>query len=290
MWQLYALSAIALACLENITDKRAMNGSVIDTDVATFVREVLFCLLVVPITSLLGYPVTWYCSPGIILVGLLATFMATAYTHVLTRINITTLSVLTCVTPLIFLAIDNAIGHVFTLIQVFAIAGLVIGGIGFALDERLKLDVITLGLLAFLFGCYGGEFYYIQYLNKTEGLSGISFFANAQGWTALFLAIHLTLRHKLPLLLTRDAFVFVKRSALAKSFDVGSSTMVGMALVIATVSQFSSMEIFMPLIMLVIALVAQVVFRVDLGENVERGAIVRKTSMAMVLIISGMFV
>lgn len=70
MWQLYALSAIALACLENITDKRAMTGVDIDADIATFVRELLFCLLVVPITSILGNPVTWYCSPGVILFGL----------------------------------------------------------------------------------------------------------------------------------------------------------------------------------------------------------------------------
>lgn len=221
---------------------------------------------------------------------LLATFMATAYTHVLTKINITTLSILTCVTPLFLLAIDNAIGHDFSITQIFAIAGLVVGGIGFALDEKFKLDVTTLGLLAFLFGSYGGEFYYIQYLNKTEGLSGISFFANAQGWTAIFLAIYLVFRRKLPLLFTRNAFSFARRSALAKSFDVGSSMMAGMALVIATVSQFSSMEIYMPLVMLIMALVAQIVFRVDLGENVERGAIARKASMALVLIISGMFV
>jgi hypothetical protein len=50
------------------------------------------------------------------------------------------------------------------------------------------------------------------------------------------------------------------------------------------------MEVFYPPIMLLLALVAQIAFRVDLGAHVERRAIVRKASMAAVLAISGAFV
>ena len=107
--------------------------------------------------------------------------MSTAYTLALKRVNVTTLSVLSYIAPLIFLVVDNVIGHTFSAIQIFAIVGLVLGGIGFALDERLTIDAPTLGLLVFMLGYSGAQFYYLQYLHKTEAVTGISFFANVWG-------------------------------------------------------------------------------------------------------------
>lgn len=220
MWQLYALSAIVFNCLEDITDKRAMNGSAaIDADVATFIRVTLYCLLVIPITALFGHTVSWYCSPGIIFFGLASTLMSSAYTVVLKRVNITTLAVLAYIAPLIFLVIDNAIGNAFTHVQVFAIVGLVIGGMGFAMDDHLKLDKLTLAALAFMLIYSGAEFYYAKWMFKTEGLSVISLFANVWGWATIFLAAYLIVRRKVPLLLTREAATYAKLSTLAKSFD-----------------------------------------------------------------------
>lgn len=291
MWQSYALAAVVFNCLEDITDKRAMNGSAaIDADVATFIRVLLYCLLVVPITMLLGHGVTWYCSPGIVLFGLASTLMSSAYTVVLKRVNITTLAVLAYVAPLIFLTIDTAIGHDFTTAQVLAIVGLVVGGMGFAMDERLKFDKLTIAALAFMFLYSGAEFYYAKWMFKTEGLTVISLFANVWGWAAVFLGAYLIVRRKAPLLATRQAATYAKLSTLAKSFDVMTSLLWGIGVTMTTVAQFSSMEVFFPPVMLALALLAQLAFKIDLGEHVERAAIARKASMAAVLVVSGMFV
>lgn len=291
MWQAYALGAVVFNCLEDITDKRAMNGSAtIDADVATFIRVLLYCLLVVPITMLVGHSVTWYCSPGIVLFGLASTLMSSAYTVVLKRVNITTLAVLAYVAPLIFLTIDTAIGHDFAIGQVLGIVGLVIGGMGFAMDERLKFDKLTIAALVFMFIYSGAEFYYAKWMFKTEGLSVISLFANIWGWAALFLGAYLVVRRKTPLLATREAAAYAKLSSLAKCFDVTTSLLWGIGVTMTTVAQFSSMEVFFPPVMLALALFAQLAFKIDLGEHVERSAIARKASMAAMLVISGMFV
>lgn len=174
-----------------------------------------------PITAIAGQSVGWYCSLGIVVFGLLSALMSTAYTLALKRVNVTTLSVLSYIAPLIFLVVDNVIGHTFSAIQIFAIVGLVLGGIGFALDERLTIDAPTLGLLVFMLGYSGAQFYYLQYLHKTEAVTGISFFANVWGGAAVFLLVHLVVRRKAPLLLTEKAWAYARLSVMAKSFDVG---------------------------------------------------------------------
>jgi len=291
MWQLYALSAIVFNCLEDITDKLAMNGSAaIDADVATFIRVALYCMLVIPITALFGYLVSWYCSPGIVFFGLASALMSSAYTVVLKRVNITTLAVFAYIAPIIFLVIDNAIGNNFTFVQVCAILGLVVGGIGFAMDDRLKFDKLTMAAVVFMFVYSGAEIYYAKWMFKNEGLSVISLFANVWGWAAVFLAAHLIVRRKVPLLLTRQAATYTKLSTLAKSFDVAISLLWGIGVTMTTVAQFSSMEVFFPPVMLAMALLAQTCFGINIGEHVERQVIARKVSMAAVLVVSGMFV
>lgn len=291
MWQAYSLGSIVFNCMEDITDKRAMTGAPsIDSSVATFVRVVLYCLLVVPITALLGQSVSWYISPGIVAFGLASTLMSSAYTVVLKRVNITTVAVLGYVAPLIFLMIDHAIGESLTMAQMLAIVGLVAGGIGFALDDKLSFDPATVMALGFMLIYSGAEFYYAKWMFKHEGLNVISLFANVWGWAAVFLGAWLAMRRKLSLLLTKQAITYAKLSTLAKSFDVLTSVAWGIGVTMTTVAQFSAMEVFFPPIMLLLALVAQLTFRVDLGEHIEQRAIVRKVSMAAVLAVSGAFI
>lgn len=291
MWQVYSLGSIVFNCLEDIADKRAMTRAPgIDSDVATAIRVILYCLLVVPITALLGQPVSWYISPGIVAFGLASTFMSSAYTVVLKRVNISTVAVLGYVAPIIFLMIDHAIGEHVTLTQGLAVMGLVIGGIGFALDDKPSFDRQTVLALVVMLIYSGAEFYYAKWMFKHEGLDIISLFASVWAWAAVFLVTWLAVRRKLPLLLARGAISYAKRSALAKSFDVLTSLAWSIGITMTTAAQFSAMEVFFPPTMLVLALVAQVAFRIDLGEHVERRTIARKVSMAAVLVASGMLV
>ena len=63
-----------------------------------------------------------------------------------------------------------------------------------------------------------------------------------------------------------------------------------MALMITTVTQFSSIQVFLPLMMLVMVLLAQRVGRLDLGECVDNRTIGRKACMAVWLAGCGVFV
>jgi hypothetical protein len=291
MWQFYALLAIVFNCLEDVTDKRAMGRcNTIDTDAATFIRVILYCLLVTPMAVLFGYVVSWYCSPGIIVFGFASSVMASAYTVVLKRVNITTLSILGYVAPLIFLAIDSATSAAFSLAQILGILGLVVGGIGFALSDKLEFDKPTLAALAFMLTYGGAEFYYVKWMQKTEGLNAISVFANTWMWAAIFLFALLILQRKIPLLLTRQAVNYAKSSSMAKLFEAVTSVMWSAGIALTTVAQFSSMEVFFPPIMLAFALMAQAIFGVNLGESIERKTIARKVLMVAILVVSGIFV
>ena len=291
MWQAYSLGSIVFNCLEDIADKRAMTRAPgIDSNVATTIRVVLYCLLVIPITALLGQTVSWYISPGIVAFGLASTLMSSAYTVVLKRVNVTTIAVLGYVAPLIFLIIDHAIGERVSLTQGLAVVGLVAGGIGFALDGKLSFDRPTILALGGMFIYSGAEFYYAKWMFKHEGLNVISLFTNVWGWAAAFLVAWLAVRRKLPLLLTKEVISYAKLSTLAKSFDVMTSIAWGVGITMTTTAQFSAMAVFFPPTMLILALVAQMAFHVDLGERIERQTIARKVSMVALLTISGVFV
>jgi hypothetical protein len=291
MWQAYSLGSIICNCLEEITDKRAMNTAQrLDADVATFIRVALYCLLVVPVTALLGQPLSWYISPGIVAIGLASTLMSSAYTVVLKRVNITTVAVLGYVAPILFLLIDRTSGETITATQTFAIFGLVTGGIGFALDDRLRIDRVAILAMALMLVYGGVEFYYAKWMFKHEGLNVISLFANVWGWAAIFLGIGIIARRKWRLLLTRQALTYTKISAVAKTFDVLTSAAWGIGITLTTVAQFSAMEAFFPPIMLILALVVQMALKVDIGERFERRVIGRKALMATLLVVSGAFV
>jgi drug/metabolite transporter (DMT)-like permease len=289
MWQTDSLLATASQCLENITDKRAMRDE-IDGDVASFIRVLLYCLLVVPITSLIGSSVTWHISVGIILFGFASAVMSSAYTQVLKRVDVTTIAVLTYIGPLLFLAIDAGRGHSFSSWQIAGLIGLVVGGIGFVFDGRLKADRMTFAMLGVMFTYSGIEFYYLQYVNRTTGISGISFFASVWAWACAFLLLNLVLRKKWRMLTDKQARQYAALSVVGKSFDVGSSYFSGLALTATTVAQFSAMQVFYPPMMLMLAMTVQHLIRIDLGEQITRTTFARKAGMAVLLVISGKLV
>lgn len=126
--------------------------------------------------------------------------------------------------------------------------------------------------------------YYLKYLHTTEGLSGVSFLTNTWGWATVFLGIAVVVKRKTSHLMYKSAFTYAKFSALAKTFDVGSAMLTGLALTMTSVSQFSSMNAFFPPMILALSLFVQVVFRVELGEAIEKKTMIRKfASTALIM-------
>jgi hypothetical protein len=288
MWQIWSLTATGFACCENITDKRAMRsgGGAIDADVASFLRVLLWCLLVIPVSAAFGAHVSWYFNVWIVLFGLASAGLALSYTQVMRRVEASTLAVLTYIGPLIFLAIDAISGHHFTASQVAGLVGLVAGGIVFVANGRIRADRTTLALLGVMFAYSGSEGYYLQYVNRTAGNSGISFFASVWVWAGAFLLLNLIVRGKYRLLGQRDAGMYAMISALGKSFDAGASLFSGKVLTAVSVSQFAAMQAVYPPMALVLTVVAQRTLGIDLGEPLDSRTLWRKFGAAALIVVS----
>lgn len=288
-WPAYALGAITCNCLQDITDKRAMQGDV-DGLVATFIRVALYVLLVIPLTALMGHPLTWYCTPAVLGFALVSVGMSSAYTLLLRRIHISTLAILAYVAPLIFLLVDHFLGQTHTWMQVGAIAGLVIGGMVFAMDDRPQLDRWTILALIWTMACSGAEAYYVKHVHATEGLDIITVLSNIWGWVAVYLALAVVVSGRWRRLFTRSAWTYARWSVLGKSFDVMNSFLWSMGVALTSVAQFTAMDVFFPPIMLALVFVAQKGLRMNLGETLTSSALLRKAGAAVVLVISSLFV
>jgi hypothetical protein len=289
MWQFYALGAIAFNCLENIMDKRAMRGEV-DSIVASFIRVSLYILIVCPIVSLFGHTITWHFDVGFMLFGVLNTFISAAYTIILRRVNITTITMLSYIAPLAFLFIDHMIGAKFSLIQVLAILGLAVGGIAFAMDDRPQLDAKTILALLWMFCCTGGEAFYVKHIHNTTNMDIISVFANIWGWVVIYLGLTLMVTGRWRKLFTQEALTYSKWSVAGKSLDVMNSLLWSFGIAMTTVTQFASMDVFFPPLMLILVLIFQGLLKVDLGEPLHKHTIFRKSCAAIVLVFCSLFV
>jgi hypothetical protein len=288
-WPAYALGAISCNCLQDITDKRAMRDPV-DGVVATFIRVALYVLLVIPLTALMGHRLTWYCTPVVLGFAVLNMGMSSAYTLLLRRIHVSTLSIFAYVAPLIFLVVDHLLGQTHTWAQVGAIGGLVLGGIVFALDERPQFDRMTVLALVWTMACSGIEAYYVKHVHATQGLDVITVLANIWGWVAVFLGVVLLVSGRLPRLFTRTAWTYARWSVVGKSFDVMTSYLWSLGVALTTVAQFAAMDVFFPPIMLFLVVVVQKGLRINLGETLTQPAMLRKMAAATVLVISSLFV
>lgn len=291
MWQLYSLGSITTNCIENILDKRAIKTlPALDNAVASFIRVFLYFVLVVPIGLLFQQPIYWYVSPGVILFGVASAMMATTYTVVIKRVNVTTIAILGYTAPLLFLGIDHLLGEQFSWVQILAILGLISGGIGFSLDRRLEVDRTALLALAGLLLYSGLEIYYLKWMVRHEAVAVITLVVNIWGWSLPFILGWLVVQKKHQLLLSLDARRYARLVVVAKAFDAGTSTLWGIGVTLTTVAQFTAMDVFFPPIMLSLALLAQKVFRVDLGEQLERSTLIRKTSTVLLIVVCGVYV
>jgi hypothetical protein len=288
MWQLYAIASVSCNALEQISDKRAMREEV-GGAVATFIRVTFYTLLLIPLAALVGHPVHWYCTPGILLFSLINVTMASAYTVLMKHVNVTSIAVLSYLAPLIFLAIDRANGASFTVLQVLAIVGLVGGGVGFAIDSRPQFDGRTLFALACTLACSGAEAYYVKHVQRAEGIHILTILANMWGWVIALLALYLVASGKWRSLFTREAVRYARWSLLGKSLDTWTSVFWSLGLPLTTVAEYASMEVFFPPVMLLLVLFAQGVLGVDLGENVRGSAMARKAAAALLLVVSARY-
>src|SRR4051812_47035612 len=108
MWQVYALGSLLFQAGEEVIDKIVIVGDLaIDTIVATFYRNVAYCLiaLVVGLSGILG-PITFLFSWPIFLVGALFIGSAVFYTYLLKHVELTGSSALDYSRPVLFLLVD----------------------------------------------------------------------------------------------------------------------------------------------------------------------------------------
>lgn len=288
-WQAFALGSVTASGLQDIADKRALQGAV-DPTVATFVRVTLYVVLIVPLIVVLRQGLVWYMSPGLLLCALANALVAGAYTVLLQRIHISTLGVLAYAAPLLFLAVDHWSGNAITPLHAMGVVGLVVGGIAFALDDRLQLSPTTILALVWTVGITGVEAYYVKHVHAQTGVPIVSLFANIWGWAAAVLGVVVVARGKAALVPTRATWTYLRWSVLGKGCDVSSSLCWSMGITATTVAQFAAMEVWFPPILLLLTTGAQRFLGMELGEVVHRRALWRKGAAALLLVGSSLVV
>ncbi len=297
MWQLYVLGSLFASATEHVIDKAALvKNTQVDFLVATFWRPFLFLTATVVI-GLLGWlgPLQFFFHWSILLLAPIGAFSSIFYTYLLQKVELTSTVAASYITPFLFLFIDTVFLHApLSLIQVGGITLLVLGGIGFAVDgktRRFKKEFTIVVWGMFLFGIIwnGSEAYLFQYLHATYALNGVSFFSTLWLITSVVLLILVLVRGKGALLFNKSSFAYVRQSALSKTCDATSTVLWVQALTLATVSQVAAFEAFDPLVLFVVVVLAQGVFRLKLNEKLSRDHLLWKLGSVCLLILGGWF-
>lgn len=166
------------------------------------------------------------------------------------------------------------------------------GGIGFSLDAktlRLKSELNKYVWGIFLFGLLwtGSQAYLFKYLNATYAVNGVSFFASM--WLIVSVALFLVVifRGKFRLLLNKPSRAYIKRASLSKSCDAVSTVLWAQALTLVAVSQVGALEAFYPLILFLLVVIVQSIFKINLNEQLDRKHLVWKIFATVCLVIGG---
>jgi len=226
-------------------------------------------------------------------------FQAISYTWLLKHVEMTAASVTFALLPLIFLPIDIFIRHEpITTLQIFGICVLVAGSIIFFARKhhnprlsRMRYALMMLGVLAFDAVVFGSEGYIFKSVYDQNALAPMSFLVSGMLYMCLFLTVMLIGRmfwvgHRG--LRLAGAWEYARGSSVAKLADYGNVFFSLQALTLASVSQVYAMKVLHPLVLLVIALVAQERFKVELEEMFTRDTIVQKVA-GILLVVLGSF-
>jgi low temperature requirement protein LtrA len=105
-----------------------------------------------------------------------------------------------------------------------------------------------------------------------------------------FLFLYVLISGQAKVLFSRNAWQYARYCVAAKSIDALVSFFWCAGIVLTTVAQMASMEIFFPILVLIVATVGQRCFKLELGETLHGHALVRKSFAACLLALSATFV
>lgn len=297
MWQLYVLFALTLDSVEHVVDKVAMvKDRAIDTLIASFHRTSLYFAFST-LLGLLGVfgPLRFYFGWQTIVVTVLWMVGTYAYSHLLKKIEVTGSSILSYITPSVFLFVDVfCLNAHLSPAQAIGIFLLMLGGILFVIDDRrlaIKKEYTRYIWGIFLFNCllYGAEFYSFQYLHVHEDLNEVSYIFSIWSLVALGLLIMIVARGKISQLL--HSYVinrpYLLKVSLSKSIDAMTSIFWFKAATLASVSQINAFGSFSPVILFIVVYVAQEIFGFHAEEGFQKSALRRKVPALLLLCLGG---
>lgn len=285
-WQCYALGSVLFSCLEDVGDRYAINIPV-QIVAASFIRLSIWIIIATSVMCLTpGHHFFWTPTPTLLLLGAMGAVTAIAYSRVLTRISVSTLSVFAFIMPLLFLVVDKAAGYRLTAFEVLAILGMVLGGIGFGKDEPIRMDRWTILAFVWMVVNAGIEAYYVKYMHDTQHTDNMGILLNMWSLSLVFLIAIMTYKGYWKELAKKDSLRYMRRCLVSKGPDVCSTLMWSAALSLAAVSQISAVSAFYPLIMLILVWIVQGGLKVNLGEDLRIQAMTRKSLSACLLVLS----
>jgi drug/metabolite transporter (DMT)-like permease len=288
MWQLYSFLSLFSGATEETIDKATMIGSKAISHLnAAWIRNAIsfgvsfFAAIIIS----RAFP-SLVISVPIIILGILYGLNAITYTVLLKQVEITASSIITSFIPLVFLPIDLLIlNHHFLPRQIIGVIILVLGGAIFFYRGRNHESAITrkqilLLISIFLFDALlvGFESYLFKDYFENLHLSETNFLVNMWGVMFLFLTVLVIAfslyKRKIPAIHLHKKYM--QGSFFSKIADYGGSFFFLKALTISSTSQVTSMDVFYPLVLLLVVIGTQKNLKVNLEEYLDRRSLIPK--------------
>lgn len=299
MWQSYALGSLLAGALESVSDKAGIvrDGGV-DSYVASFYRAFFFLLaaIVVGMSGILG-DMSFFFHWSYLPLALVSAIGTLLFTYLLRTVEITVLGAASYLAPFLFLALDTKIfGIELSQTQLLGIVLLVCGGLAFSLDGKthhFRRDfgwkVWSAILFIYVFAT-AFEAYLFKYLHTTYQVNAVTYYVYLVIPIVCILFCVLVWKGRFKQLFSPAAMTYLPYAALGKTFDTFNSMLYVTALGMATLSQVSAFNALMPLMIVIVALFAQGLFRVRLKEHLDTKRTGWKLSAAVVLVVGGLLV
>lgn len=285
MWQIFSLLSVVSAAFEEVIDKAIMvRGKAVDIIGATWFRNgIVVCITFLGGWLFEGHIPVFFLSLPIILVGVLYAIQALLYTTTLRHIEITTSSLISNFIPLVFLPIDIfIIGAPFLPRQVAGVLALIAGGALFFWKHKgITKRHLQLIVGVFLFDAliFGLESYSFQSLFATNTISAGDFLWSMSSVMLFALSVVFAgaclYQRQLPAFASYGSYA--RGSLLAKTVGYLDSFFFLQALTLASVSRVAAMKALYPLVLIVLVILSQKRFSIDLEELLDRKTILQKT-------------
>ncbi len=247
----------------------------IDTIVATFYRNVAYCLiaLVVGLTGILG-PMVLVINWPIVLVGALFVGSALFYTYLLKHVELTGSSALDYSRPILFLIVDVLIFQAaFNSSQIVGMLLLILGGLLFVINpltHRLKPEYTKYVWLIFIYETisYGAEYYVFKEYVGSGQLNEISYIFSTNVVMMIGLTAITAWKGTWKNLVTVASHNrYLTKVMLSKACDFIYVVLLYRALKLATVAQVSATDAFYPLILLVLLYIVEKILNSKPAKN-----------------------